>query len=105
MSKSYKKWSKQEKIKILEAAEQEGVISACRKHDVSTATYYNWKKVYDQHGEAGFKQNKSAESQRYKKLEEENRILKKLLVDKDLALEAQKEVVKKKFGTDDLRKI
>lgn len=105
MSKSYKKWSKQEKIKILQAAEQEGVISACRKHDVSTATYYNWKKVYDQHGEAGFQQDKSAENQRYKKLEEENRMLKKLLVDKDLALEAQKEIVKKKFGTDDLRKI
>jgi transposase-like protein len=35
MSKSYKRWSKQEKIKILQAAEQEGVISACRKHEVS----------------------------------------------------------------------
>lgn len=105
MSKSYKKWSKQEKIKILQAAEQEGVVSACRKHDVSTATFYNWKKVYDQHGEAGFQQGKSAENQRYKKLEEENRRLKKLLVDKDLALEVQKEIVKKKFGTDDIRKI
>ena len=103
MSKSYKKWSRQEKIKILQAAEQEGVISACRKHDVSTATYYNWKKVYDQHGEAGFQQDKS--DQHYKKLEEENRMLKKLLVDKDLALEVQKELLKKKFGTDDPRKI
>jgi putative transposase len=105
MSKSYKKWSKQEKIKIFQAAEQEGVISACRKHEVSTATFYNWKKIYDQHGEAGFQQDKSSSDQRYKKLEEENRMLKKLLVDKDLALEAQKEIVKKKFGTDDLRRI
>ena len=104
MSKSYKKWSKQEKIKILQAAEQEGVVSACRKHDVSTATFYNWKKVYDQHGEAGFQQDTSTD-QLYKKLEEENRRLKKLLVDKDLALEVQKELLKKKFGTDDPRKI
>ena len=60
MSKSYKRWSKQEKIKILQSAEQEGVISACRKHEVSTATFYHWKKIYDQHGEAGFQQDKSS---------------------------------------------
>ncbi len=41
MSKSYKKWSKEEKLAILKAAEEEGVVSACRKHEVSTATYYN----------------------------------------------------------------
>ncbi len=32
MSKSYKRRSKQEKLKIVQAAEQEGAISACRKH-------------------------------------------------------------------------
>ena len=42
---------------------------------------------------------KSPEDKRYKNLEEENRRLKKLLVDKDLALETQKELLKKKFGT------
>lgn len=104
MSKSYKKWSKKEKLAVLKAAEEEGVISACRKHDVSTATFYNWKKIYDLHGEAGFQQDKSSD-QLYKKLEEENRRLKKLLVDKDLALEVQKEFLKKKFGTDDPKKI
>ena len=105
MSKSYKRWSKQEKLTILKAAEEEGVVSACRKHEVSTATFYHWKKVYDQHGEAGFQQDKPSSDQQYKKLEEENRRLKKLLVDKDLALEVQKELLKKKFGTDDPRKI
>lgn len=105
MSKSYKRWSKQEKIKILQVAEEEGVISTCRKYAVSTATFYNWKKIYDQYGEAGFQQDKPSSDQQYKKLEEENRRLKKLLVDKDLALEVQKELLKKKFGTDDPRKI
>ena len=105
MSKSYKKWSKKEKLAILKAAEEEGVVSACRKHEVSTATYYNWKKIYDLHGETGFQQDKSSQDQLYKKLEEENRRLKKLLVDKDLALEVQKEFLKKKFGTDDPRRI
>lgn len=105
MSKSYKKWSKKEKLTILKAAEEEGVVSACRKHEVSTATFYHWKKIYEQHGEAGFQQDKPSSGQQYKKLEEENRRLKKLLVDKDLALEVQKELLKKKFGTDDPKKI
>jgi len=40
-----------------------------------------------------------------KQAEEENRILRKLLADKEIEIEAQKELIKKKFGTSDLRKI
>jgi len=104
MSRNYKRWSKQEKLTILRDAEEEGVVQACRKHDVSTATFYNWKKIYDAYGESGFSQSRDSD-QRYKQLETENQRLKKLLVDKELALEAQKELLKKKFGTDDPRKI
>ena len=105
MSKSYKRWSKKEKLAILRGAEQEGVVRTCRKFDVSSATFYHWKKSFDAYGEAGFSETKSPADTKYKNLEDENRRLKKLLVDKDLALEAQKELLKKKFGTDDVRKI
>lgn len=37
--------------------------------------------------------------------EEENRLLRKLLADKELELEIQRELLKKKFGTSDPRKI
>lgn len=104
MSKKQKRWSRQDKLSILREAQQEGVLVTCRKHEVSTATFYNWKKVYDTYGEAGFRQNGSAD-QDYRKLEEENRRLKKLLVEKELALEVQQERLKKKFGTGDLRKL
>jgi len=39
------------------------------------------------------------------KAEEEIRMLRKLLVDKELELEFQKELLKKKFGTDEINKI
>ena len=104
MSKKQKRWSKQDKLSILREGMQEGVLVTCRKHEVSTATFYNWKKVYDTYGEAGFAQNGSADRD-YRKLEEENRRLKKLLVEKELALEVQAERLKKKFGTGDLRKL
>jgi putative transposase len=40
-----------------------------------------------------------------KQMEEENRILRKLQSDKDIELEVQRELLKKKFGTSDPRKI
>ena len=51
------------------------MVSVCRKHEVSPAPYFNWKKIFDLHGEAGFQQDKSAQDQLCKKLEEENRRL------------------------------
>ena len=98
MSKSYKRWSKSEKLTILREVDQTGVVQTCRKFDVSTATFYHWKKTFDAHGESGFSETKSLADKKYKNLEEENRRLKKLLVDKDLALEAQKELLKKNLG-------
>ena len=40
-----------------------------------------------------------------KQAEEENRILRKLLSNKEIELEVQRELLKKKFGTSDPRKI
>jgi putative transposase len=44
-------------------------------------------------------------SKEIKQKEEENRILRKLQSDKDIELEVQRELLKKKFGTSDSRKI
>jgi putative transposase len=44
-------------------------------------------------------------SKELKQSEEENRILRKLLSNKDIELEVQRELLKKKFGTSDSRKI
>ena len=60
MSKSYRRWSKKEKLTILKEAEQEGVVQTCRKFDVSSTTFYHWKKAYDAHGEAEFSETKSS---------------------------------------------
>jgi putative transposase len=44
-------------------------------------------------------------SKEIKQKEEENRILRKQLSDKYIELEVQRELLKKKFGTSDSRKI
>ncbi len=101
------KWSLEQKITILEEAKNGDVGAVCHKYGVSTATYYNWKKRHDARGVEGLKGLYTEESKNkaLKEAEEEIRILRKLLVDRDIELEIQREIVKKKFGTDDLRKI
>lgn len=98
MSRKNKSWSKAEKLQILREAGEGGVIETCRRHGVSTANYYQWKKIFEQQGAEGFSNRSDAAIARNRELEAENRRLKKLLVEKELALEAQKELLKKSLA-------
>ena len=101
----YKRWSLKEKLEILEQAKEFGVIETCRKFSVSTGNYYNWRKKFEQKGEAGLKTTYQKKSKELREAEEENRLLRKLLSDREIELEVQRELLKKKFGTSDPRKI
>ncbi|EIJ37556.1 Transposase [Galbibacter orientalis DSM 19592] len=101
----YKRWSLSQKLEILASSEEIGVVETCRKYSVSTGTFYNWKKKFDHKGEAGLKINYDLKSKELKQVEEENRVLRKLLGNKEIELEVQRELLKKKFGTSDPRKI
>jgi len=101
----YKQWSLEQKLEILSISEAVGVVETCRKYGVSTGTFYNWKKKFEHQGEAGLKVTYNTKSKELKEAEEENRILRKLLSDREIELEVQRELLKKKFGTSDPRKI
>ena len=47
-------FTKEEKLQILKEVEQEGVKTTLEKHGIYPATYYSWKKKFEQMGEAGF---------------------------------------------------
>jgi len=101
----YKRWSLLEKLEILASSEEIGVVETCRKYSVSTGTFYSWKKKFDNKGEDGLKVNYDLKSKEFKQVEDENRVLRKLLGNKEIELEVQRELLKKKFGTSDPRKI
>lgn len=101
----YMKWSLSQKLSILQEAQENGTIETCRKHKLSTATYYLWKKKFDSQGVSGLKTSAPDKTKELKAAEEENRILRKLLGDKDIELEIQRDLLKKKFGTSDPKKI
>ena len=101
----YKKWRLEEKLEILSISEEIGIVESCRKYGVSTGTFYSWKKKFEQQGEAGLKVTYNNKSKELKEAEDENRILRKLLSDREMELEIQRELLKKKFGTSDPRRI
>jgi len=101
----YKKWTLDQKLEILSISEEIGIVESCRKYGVSTGTFYSWKNKFENQGEAGLKVTYDTKSKEHKQAEEENRVLRKLLSDREIELEVQRELLKKKFGTSDPRKL
>ena len=64
----------------------------CRGLPVSTGSLYSWKKNYGHKGEAGLIVTYDTKSKELKEVEEENRILRKLLSDREIELEIQREL-------------
>ncbi len=94
--KGIKKFTKSEKLRILEEAKKKGVGVTLNKYGVYQATYYYWKKKLLVYGEDGLehRQQKDLHNQ-LRKLEEENKKLKELLGNKELESELKDELLKK----------
>ncbi len=89
-------FSKEKKLLILKEAKAEGVKKTLDKHGVYPATYYSWRKKYEQMGEKGMDYGMTkARLKQIRCLEKENATLKELLVEKDLKIKMQQEIIKK----------
>lgn len=86
-----KRFKAEQIVAILKEAERDGatVAEVCRTHGVSDATFYRWKKVY-----GGMD---VPEVRRLRQLEEENGRLKKLVAERDLEIDAMKELLRKNW--------
>jgi putative transposase len=84
------RFTEEQIISILKQAEAgEPVNKLCRRHGITETTFYRWKKKY-----GGMQVN---EAKRLKRLEEENRRLKKLVADQALDLQVMKELLGKEW--------
>ncbi len=85
-----KRFTDEQIVKVLSEA-QTGIKieELCRKHGISTATYYAWKSKFGGMG--------VAEVKRLKALEAENSQLKKLVADLSLDVVALKDVISRKW--------
>lgn len=85
------KFSEEQIISILREAEKgEQTISAVsRAHGISENTFYKWRQKY-----GGLE---VADARRLRELEKENARLKRLLAERDIEIDAMKEVLAKKW--------
>lgn len=92
-------FTKEEKLQILKEVEQNGLQSTLEKHGIYPASYYSWKKKYDEMGEAGFRHGMTlGHIKEIKRLEKENELLKKLLAEKEVEGHLKTELLKKKYA-------
>jgi len=96
--KGTKKFTKEEKLKIIEEANEKGVKVTLSKYDLYPATFYYWKKKLTLHGEAGLTHRRLKDQQtEINRLEKENSALKILLAEKELESKLKDEMLKKKY--------
>lgn len=88
-------WKPQEKLAIIKEALEQGVEKTIRKHEISIATYYNWKNNYEQQGEDGLKLKYQRVDPELKRLRNENQRLKQIVADKELELQIKEALLKK----------
>ncbi len=94
-----RKFTKEEKLLVLQQAKEKGVKETLEKYGIYPATYYSWKEKYEQMGEMGFRHGMTpAHIKEIKRLEKENAVLKKLLAEKELEGHLKTELVKKKYA-------
>lgn len=98
MGRTKRTFSKEEKVSILKEAETKGVNITLEKYGIYPATYYSWREKFDQMGEEGFKHGMTRKHQKeLRRLEKENAMLKKIVAEKELEVQLQQELVKKKY--------
>jgi putative transposase len=86
-----KRFSEEQSVRILRKAEAAGqtVAEVCKRQGISEQTWYRWKKK--------FGQMNVPDVRRLRELEKENGRLKRIVAERDLELDAMKEVLKANF--------
>ncbi len=96
MKKHRRKWTAEEKEKIILYSDEHGISKAVREFDVSSVSIYNWKEKFDQMGKEGLNAGSMNEQEReLKLLRRENLALKRLVAEKELAIQVKDSLLKK----------
>ena len=83
------RYNEQQMVKILREADSAPVVEVAKKYGISDQTIYIWRKR--------FGTLQADEVKRLRGLEQENARLKKLVAERDLAIEVMKEISAKKW--------
>ena len=98
MKSPSKRYSTEEKIKIIKEVSTSGVRKTLEKYGIFPATYYSWRRKFEQMGAAGFAHGMTKKRlSKIRELEEEIDLLKQLLAEKELESKLKDDLLKKKY--------
>ena len=94
-----KRFTKEEKLKIVLEAQKQGTEITIRKYGVYQSTFYTWRKKYRNEGEGSLERKKrtTKDDHYIKKLEDEVGLFKQLLAEREMELALKDELLKKKY--------
>jgi transposase-like protein len=95
MAKTRRSFSVEQKLQIIQEADQIGVTQALRKHNLSHSVFLRWKNQFNQGGASSLKPQYSKLDPEIRALQEENARLKKIIGNQALELEFKTELLKK----------
>ncbi|HEV9038054.1 MAG TPA: transposase [Puia sp.] len=95
MSKQRRKFSVEQKLQIIQEADQHGITQTLRKHNVSHSVYLRWKQQFDKGGISSLAPQYRKVDPELRALQEENARLKKIIGNQALELEFKTELLKK----------
>lgn len=101
-----RKFTKEEKLKIIKEASEQGVKLTLEKYSVFPASYYAWKKKMETMGEEGFSHGMTPDQlKRIRELEKENKLLKEIVIQKELEGKLKDELLKKKLALEKKKRL
>lgn len=95
MSLSRRKFSAEQKLQIIQEADQHGITQTLRKHNLSHSVYQRWKHQFNSGGAGLLKPQHYKIDPEVKALQDENARLKKIIGNQALELEFKTELLKK----------
>lgn len=95
MPKTRRSFSVDQKLQIIQEAEQSGVTQTLRKHNLSHSVYLKWKRQFNQGGTKLLEPQYHKIDPELRALQEENARLKKIIGNQALELEFKTELLKK----------
>jgi putative transposase len=84
-----KRYTEEQIVKILAEGQHGKINEVCRKYGVSDQTFFNWRNKFTGMG--------VQEIRRLRELETENGRLKRIVAERDLEIDAMREVLKKNW--------
>jgi putative transposase len=84
-----KRYTEEQIVKILQEGQGGKINEVCRRHGISEQTFFNWRNKFSGMG--------IPEIRRLRELESENGRLKRIIAERDLEIDAMREVLKKNW--------